>query len=78
MNSRADEAVGWFRARGALKTATPCSVQAARSILSYPAPDRPITTRSPAPRANVLRLTQGRSTTRPSTPAMCSGLTSSE
>ena len=31
-----------------------------------------------APSANVLRFTQGRSTTRPSMPRMCSGVTSSE
>ena len=34
MNSKADDAVEWFSAIGALKTATSCSVQAARSILS--------------------------------------------
>ncbi len=34
MNSKADEAVEWFSAKGALNRATSCSVQAATSILS--------------------------------------------
>ena len=42
--------------------------------MSYPAPDRPMTTRSPAPAAKVLRLTQGRRTTSPSTSSDVLGL----
>ena len=70
--------MAWVSVSGALKTATSLAVQAARSILSMPAPARPMTVRVRAPAAKAAALTQGRKMTMPSAAATWAGVSSSE
>ena len=63
ISRNAEDAVAWVSVSGALKTATSLAVQAARSILSMPAPARPITVRRSAPSAKAAAFTHGRKMT---------------